>query len=78
MVVILLGFMMPISKLSEQNIETIIVTGTRAEELQLRLKLAEINVPIILEKDIYKATAMTMNYEGFTVAIPNYTSLSQC
>ncbi|MDU2098988.1 MAG: DUF1727 domain-containing protein, partial [Staphylococcus sp.] len=63
-------------KLSEQNIETIIVTGTRAEELQLRLKLAEVNVPIILEKDIYKATAMTMNYEGFTVAIPNYTSLS--
>lgn len=63
-------------KLSEQNIETIIVTGTRAEELQLRLKLAEVNVPIILVKDIYKATAMTMNYEGFTVAIPNYTSLS--
>ena len=48
-------------KLSEQNIETIIVTGTRAEELQLRLKLAEVNVPIILVKDIYKATAMTMN-----------------
>lgn len=41
-------------KLSEQNIETIIVTGTRAEELQLRLKLAEINVPIILEKIFIK------------------------
>ena len=63
-------------KLRNQNIEKIIVTGTRAEELQLRLKLAEVDVPIILEKDIYKATALTMNYAGFTVAIPNYTSLS--
>ncbi|UDI77930.1 Mur ligase family protein [Staphylococcus taiwanensis] len=63
-------------KLSEQDIEAIIVTGTRAEELQLRLKLAEVNVPVVLEKDIYKATALTMNYDGFTVAIPNYTSLS--
>ncbi|TGE15736.1 Mur ligase family protein [Staphylococcus petrasii] len=63
-------------KLSEQDIEAIIVTGTRAEELQLRLKLAEVTVPIVLEKDIYKATALTMNYSGFTVAIPNYTSLS--
>ena len=62
-------------KLRNQNIEKIIVTGTRAEELQLRLKLAEVDVPIILEKDIYKATALTMNYPGFTVAIPNYTSL---
>ncbi|MFC0138462.1 DUF1727 domain-containing protein [Staphylococcus petrasii] len=63
-------------KLSEQDIEAIIVTGTRAEELQLRLKLAEVTVPIVLEKDIYKATVLTMNYSGFTVAIPNYTSLS--
>lgn len=63
-------------KLSEQDIEAIIVTGTRAEELQLCLKLAEVTVPIVLEKDIYKATALTMNYSGFTVAIPNYTSLS--
>ncbi|PTE72999.1 Mur ligase family protein [Staphylococcus devriesei] len=63
-------------KLNDQDIEAIIVTGTRAEELQLRLKLAEVDVPIILEKDIYKATALTMNYSGFTVAIPNYTSLS--
>lgn len=63
-------------KLSEQEIEAIIVTGARAEELQLRLKIAEVNVPIILEKDIYKATAMTMNYDSFTVAIPNYTSLA--
>ena len=54
MVVILLGFMMLFEKLSEQNIETIIVTGTRAEELQLRLKLAEVNVPIILEKIFIK------------------------
>ena len=42
----------------------------------LRLKLAEVNVPIIVEKDIYKATAQTMNYTSFTVAIPNYTSLA--
>ena len=33
------------------------MTGTRAEELQLRLKLAEVEVPIIVERDIYKATA---------------------
>ncbi|WP_305850348.1 Mur ligase family protein [Staphylococcus hyicus] len=63
-------------KLASQDIEAIIVTGSRAEELQLRLKLAEIQVPIILEKDIYKATARSMDFEGFTVAIPNYTSLT--
>lgn len=64
-------------KLANQQIEAIIVTGTRAEELQLRLKLAEINVPVILENDIYKATAKTMEYtNSFTVAIPNYTSLA--
>ncbi len=46
---ILHGFMMPIfEKLSKQQIEAIIVTGTRAEELQLRLKLAEVEVPIIV------------------------------
>lgn len=60
-------------KLRNQNIEKIIVTGTRVEELQLRLKLAEIDVPIILEKGIYKTTALTMNYADFTVAAPNYT-----
>ena len=63
-------------KLSRQSIEVIIVTGTRAEELHLRLKLAEVDVPVIVEKDIYKATALSMNYNSFTVAIPNYTSLS--
>lgn len=63
-------------KLATQDIETIIVTGSRAEELQLRLKLAEINVPIILEKDIYKATARSVDFDSFTVAIPNYTSLT--
>lgn len=63
-------------KLSNQDIEKIIVTGNRAEELQLRLKLAEIEVPVIVERDIYKATAQTMNYDSFTVAIPNYTSLA--
>ncbi|QQT11765.1 Mur ligase family protein [Staphylococcus pasteuri] len=63
-------------KLSNQDIEAIIVTGNRAEELQLRLKLAEVDVPVVLERDIYKATAKTMDYTGFTVAIPNYTSLS--
>ena len=61
-------------KLSKQQIEAIIVTGTRAEELQLRLKLAEVEVPIIVERDIYKATAKTMDY--VTAAIPNYTSLA--
>lgn len=63
-------------KLNEQTIEAIIVTGSRAEELQLRLKLAEVTAPIILEKDIHKATALTMDYNSFTVAIPNYTSLA--
>ncbi|MBF7016689.1 lipid II isoglutaminyl synthase subunit MurT [Staphylococcus durrellii] len=63
-------------KLSRQSIEVIIVTGTRAEELHLRLKLAAVEVPIIVEKDIYKATALSMDYNSFTVAIPNYTSLS--
>lgn len=65
-------------KLATQDIEAIIVSGTRAEELQLRLKLAEVEVPIKVEKDIYKATALTMKYScSFTVAIPNYTSLTQ-
>ncbi|WP_312609350.1 DUF1727 domain-containing protein, partial [Mammaliicoccus sciuri] len=36
-------------KLTRQQRETIIVTGTRAEELQLRLKLAGVTVPVILE-----------------------------
>lgn len=63
-------------KLARQTIEAIIVTGNRAEELHLRLKLAEITAPIIVEKDIHKATALTMKYASFTVAIPNYTSLS--
>ena len=63
-------------KLATQDIEAIIVSGTRAEELQLRLKLAEVEVPIKVEKDIYKATALTMKYSSFTVAIPNYTSLT--
>ncbi|RBA02539.1 Mur ligase family protein [Staphylococcus arlettae] len=63
-------------KLSRQTIEAIIVTGNRAEELHLRLKLAEITAPIIVEKDIHKASALTMNYASFTVAIPNYTSLA--
>ena len=63
-------------KLASQDIEAIIVSGTRAEELQLRLKLAEVEVPIKVEKDIYKATALTMEYSSFTVAIPNYTSLT--
>ncbi|MCU5746214.1 Mur ligase family protein [Staphylococcus sp. SQ8-PEA] len=63
-------------KLVEQDIEVIIVTGTRAEELQLRLKLAEVTVPIIVEKDIYKATAKSMTYPSYTVAVPNYTSLA--
>ncbi|RIM09267.1 DUF1727 domain-containing protein, partial [Staphylococcus cohnii] len=64
-------------KLAKQQIEVIIVTGLRAEELQLRLKLAGVKAPIILERDIYKATAKTMDYkESFTVAIPNYTSLA--
>lgn len=63
-------------KLSEQDIEAIIVTGNRAEELQLRLKLAEVDVPVIVERDIYKATAKTMDYTSKTVAIPNYTSLA--
>ena len=61
-------------KLATQDIEAIIVSGTRAEEL--RLKLAEVEVPIKVEKDIYKATALTMKYSSFTVAIPNYTSLT--
>ncbi|AVQ33398.1 DUF1727 domain-containing protein [Staphylococcus muscae] len=63
-------------KLQHQEIEAIVVTGNRAEELQLRLKLAEINVPVIVERDIYKATALTMDYPSMTVAIPNYTSLA--
>ncbi len=40
------------------------------------MKLAEVEVQIMVERDIYKATAKTMDYKGFTVAIPNYTSLA--
>ena len=39
--------------------------------------MAGVTVPVILERDIYKATAKSMEYkESFTVAIPNYTSLA--
>ncbi len=43
---------MQILKIMKQQIGAIIVTGTRAEELQLRLKLAEVEVPIIVELGI--------------------------
>lgn len=63
-------------KLSRQNIKAVICTGQRAEELALRLKYAEVDADIIVEKSIEKATEMSMEYSQFTVAIPNYTSLS--
>ncbi|WP_210620223.1 Mur ligase family protein [Mammaliicoccus lentus] len=63
-------------KLSRQNIKAVICTGQRAEELALRLKYAEVDADIIVEKSIEKATEMSMEYPQFTVAIPNYTSLS--
>lgn len=63
-------------KLSRQNIKAVICTGQRAEELALRLKYAEVDADIIIEKSIEKATGMSMEYPQFTVAIPNYTSLS--
>ena len=49
-----LGFTMRILKSYVIKYRKIIVTGTRAEELQLRLKLAEVDVPIILEKIFIK------------------------
>ncbi|MCJ0940360.1 Mur ligase family protein [Mammaliicoccus sciuri] len=63
-------------KLSRQNIKTIICTGQRAEELALRLKYAEVEAEVIIEHSIEKATELSMTYNQFTVAIPNYTSLS--
>ncbi|GGI42280.1 Mur ligase family protein [Mammaliicoccus stepanovicii] len=63
-------------KLSRQNIKAIICTGQRAEELALRLKYAEVETDVIVEHSIEKATEMSMQYPQFTVAIPNYTSLS--
>lgn len=63
-------------KLTRQNIKAIICTGQRAEELALRLKYAEVDCEVIVENAIEKATEMTMKYPQFTVAIPNYTSLS--
>lgn len=63
-------------KLSRQNIKAIICTGQRAEELALRLKYAEVDAEVIIEHSIEKATELSMTYSQFTVAIPNYTSLS--
>nr|WP_263312824.1 Mur ligase family protein [Mammaliicoccus sp. Marseille-Q6498] len=63
-------------KLSRQNIKAIICTGQRAEELALRLKYAEVDSEIIVEHSIETATELSMTYPQFTVAIPNYTSLS--
>ena len=63
-------------KLSRQNIKAIICTGQRAEELALRLKYAEVEAKVIIEQSIEQATELSMTYPQFTVAIPNYTSLS--
>ncbi|WP_323704395.1 Mur ligase family protein [Mammaliicoccus sp. Dog046] len=63
-------------KLSRQNIKAIICTGQRAEELALRLKYAEVEAEVVIEHSIEKATELSMTYNEFTVAIPNYTSLS--
>lgn len=63
-------------KLSRQNIKAIICTGQRAEELALRLKYAEVEAEVVIEHSIEKATELSMTYNEFIVAIPNYTSLS--
>lgn len=62
-------------KLARQNIDHIVCTGNRAEELALRLKYAEINTNITVIRDIPEATEHAMRYDSYTVCIPNYTSM---
>ena len=62
-------------KLERQNIGKIYCTGNRAEELAVRLKYAEINVPVEVISDISAATASALQDGTYTVCIPNYTSL---
>ena len=51
-------------KLSKQQIEAIIVTGTRATSIAIEVSRGE--VPIIVERDIYKSNGKTMDYKGFS------------
>lgn len=62
-------------KLSRQNIDKIMCTGQRAEELALRLKYAEINADIMVNQDIKVATKAILDQSDYTVCVPNYTSL---
>ncbi|KAA1037690.1 Mur ligase family protein [Macrococcus equipercicus] len=62
-------------KLERQTISRIYCTGNRAEELAVRLKYAEINVPVEVIRDIPAATKAALMDDAYTVCIPNYTSL---
>lgn len=62
-------------KLSRQQITRIICTGSRAEELALRLKYAEINVETIVLPNIAQAVALLSQQSSYAVCVPNYTAL---
>lgn len=62
-------------KLNRQQITGIICTGSRAEELAVRLKYAEVNAPVSVINSIEEATLSAMKQGEYTVCIPNYTSL---
>ena len=62
--------------LNDINIDFILCTGTRAEELALRLKYAGLDEDIISsEQNISRATEQALKQSKHLVAIPNYTAL---
>lgn len=62
--------------LNNENIDFIICTGSRAEELALRLKYAGISEELIsANQNIVHATEQALKDSKHLVAIPNYTAL---
>lgn len=64
--------------LENQNIKNIICSGKRAKELALRLKYSEVKANVVVFEKISEAVAELKKYDAkYTIAIPNYTALSE-
>lgn len=59
-----------------ENVEKIIVSGQRAEDLLVRLKYADVSMEkIILENNLRKAIGLALSYSFKTYILPTYTAL---
>jgi len=63
-------------KIKDDNISTVICSGTRAEDLLVRLKYAEIPLnKIILENNLNTAILKILTFKAKTYILPTYTAL---